>query len=79
MLLMAGKIKAGLLAPMSGVGIGLCSGTAIMVSAIYQGMVAASGIQASAKKPAIFGKCAAAVGIIESFALFAFVLALLMM
>jgi V/A-type H+-transporting ATPase subunit K len=79
MLLLSNAIKAGTLSPMSGVGIGLSSGLAIMISAIYQGKVAASGIQAAAKKPAIFGKCFAAVGIIESFALFAFVFALLIM
>lgn len=79
MLLMANAIKAGTLSEMSGVGIGLASGIAIMTSAIFQGKVAASGIQASAKKPAIFGKCFAAVGIVESFALFAFVFALLIM
>lgn len=79
MLLMSQAIKAGTLSAMSGVGIGLCSGLAIMASAIFQGKVAASGIQASAKKPAIFGKCFAAVGIVESFALFAFVFALLIM
>ena len=82
MLLMSGAIKSdveGSLSAASGVGIGLASGLAIMFSAIYQGKVAASGIQASAKKPAIFGKCFAAVGIVESFALFAFVFALLIM
>jgi V/A-type H+/Na+-transporting ATPase subunit K len=79
MLLMSQAIKAGTLSPLSGIGIGLGSGLAIMVSAIYQGKVAASGIQASAKQPAIFGKCFAAVGIVESFALFAFVFALLIM
>ncbi|MEM1282101.1 MAG: ATP synthase subunit C [Chlamydiota bacterium] len=79
MLLMSFKIKAGELSAMSGVGIGLASGLAIMTSAIYQGKVAATGIQASAKQPAIYGKCFAAVGIVESFALFAFVFALLIM
>ncbi|MCB1136618.1 MAG: ATP synthase subunit C [Chlamydiia bacterium] len=79
MLLMANAIKAGTLSEMSGIGIGLSSGLAIMMSAIFQGKCAASGIQASAKQPAIFGKCFAAVGIVESFALFAFVFALLIM
>ena len=79
MLLMSRSIEAGTLSAMSGLGIGLSSGLAIMCSAIFQGKVAASGIQASAKQPAIFGKCFAAVGIIESFALFAFVFALLIM
>lgn len=79
MLLMSRAIQDGTLSAMSGVGIGLASGLAIMTSAIYQGKVAATGIQASAKQPAIFGKCFAAVGIVESFALFAFVFALLIM
>lgn len=79
MLLMSKAIIAGTLSPLSGIGIGFSSGLAIMVSAIYQGRAAASGIQATAKQPAIFGKCFAALGIIESFALFAFVFALLIM
>jgi len=49
-----------------------------MISAIYQGMCAATGIQASAKQPAVYGKCLAALGIVESFSLFAFVFALLL-
>ncbi len=64
---------------MSGVGIGAAVGLAIMASAIYQGKCAATGIQASAKQPGIFGKCFAALGIVESFALFAFVFALLLL
>lgn len=79
MLLMKQAIDAGTLSPMSGVGIGLASGLAIMTSAIFQGRCAASGIQASARTPAVFGKCFAAIGIVESFALFAFVFALLIM
>ena len=77
MLLMSQKIKAGSLAPLSGVGIGLAVGLALLFSSVYQGMCAASGIQASAKKPALIGKCFAALGIVESFSLFAFVFALL--
>ncbi len=79
MLLMRNAIVAGSLSALGGIGIGAASGTAIMISAIYQGKCAASGIQASAKQPAIFGKCFAAVGIVESFALFAFVFALLLL
>lgn len=77
MLLMSQKIKAGTLAPLSGLGIGFAVGLALLFSSIYQGMCAASGIQASAKKPALIGKCFAALGIVESFSLFAFVFALL--
>jgi V/A-type H+/Na+-transporting ATPase subunit K len=76
MILMAKAIRDGSLAPMSGLAIGLSVGLAELISSIYQGKVAATGIQASAKQPAIFGKCFAAVGIVESFSLFAFVFAL---
>ncbi len=79
MLLMSRAIQDGSLSPLSGIGIGLSCGLAIMTSAIYQGKVAAAGIQASAKQPAVFGKCFAAIGVIESFALFAFVFSLLIM
>ena len=78
MLLMKNAIQAGELSPISAIAIGLFSGFAIMISAIFQGKCAASGIQASAKQPAIMGKCFAALGIIESFALFAFVFAYLL-
>lgn len=79
MLLMSRAILAGTLSPLSGVAMGAASGTAIALSAIFQGVVCASGIQASAKQPAVFGKCFAAIGIIESFALFALVFSLLLM
>jgi len=58
--------------------IGFACGLAIMVSAIYQGKVAATGILASSKKQEIFGKCFAAVGIVESFALFAMVVGIIL-
>ncbi len=79
MLLMRDAIKDGSLTALSAIGIGFSSGLAIMISAIFQGKAAASGIVASAKQPAIFGKCFAALGIIESFALFAFVFALMLL
>ncbi len=75
MFVLLGKVKAG--AGLALLGIGVFCGLAIMVSAIYQGRVAASGILASSKKPEIFGKCFAAVGITESFALFAMVFGLI--
>jgi V/A-type H+/Na+-transporting ATPase subunit K len=77
MILMRNKIAAGTLSPTVAIGIALPVGTALLFSALYQGMCAASGIQASAKQPGIIGKCFAALGIVESFALFAFVFALL--
>ncbi len=79
MLLMNRAIDAGTLSPISGIAMGFFSGLAMLGSSIFQGMVCASGIQASAKQPAVFGKCFAAIGIIESFALFAFVFCLLLM
>ncbi len=78
MLLMKNSIVAGTLTALSGVGIGIFIGLALMISSIYQGKCAATGIQAAAKQPAIIGKCFAALGIVESFSLFAFVFALLL-
>ncbi|MBS0629458.1 MAG: ATP synthase subunit C [Verrucomicrobia bacterium] len=79
MILMRGKIAEGELAPMNAIGIGAAVGVALLFSAVYQGMCAASGVQAAAKQPAIFGKCFAALGIVESFALFAFVFGTLLL
>jgi V/A-type H+/Na+-transporting ATPase subunit K len=78
MLLMKNAILAKTLSAVNGIGIGLFVGLAVMLSAIYQGMCAATGIQASAKQPSVYGKCLAALGIVESFSLFAFVFALLL-
>lgn len=79
MILMKSSLEAGTLSPIGGIGIGLSVGAALLLSAMFQGMVGASAIQASAKQPAIFGKASAAVGIIESFSLFAFVFALILL
>lgn len=78
MILMRNSIKGGNLSALAGIGIGAAVGAALMLSSIYQGMCAASGIQASAKQPAIAGKCFVAIGIVESFSIFAFVFALLL-
>jgi V/A-type H+/Na+-transporting ATPase subunit K len=78
MVLMNKNIKAGTLAPMSAIGIGLFVGFALMASSVFQGKTIATALQASAKQPAIYGKCAAAPVMIESFAIFAFVFALLL-
>ncbi|HSX26486.1 MAG TPA: ATP synthase subunit C [Chlamydiales bacterium] len=78
MILMKGAIKGGSLTGIAGIGIGLFVGLAIMVSAILQGKCAVTAIQAAAKQPAIYGKTIVALGIVESFALFAFVFALLL-
>lgn len=79
MLLMSKAIHAGTLSPYSAIALGIFSGCAIMLSAIYQGSVCATGIQASVKEPALYGKCFAAVGIIESFALFNLVFSILLL
>jgi len=79
MILMNESIKSGSLSPLGGVGIGLSIGLALLFSSILQGKCCATGIQASAKQPAIYGKCYAAIGIVESFSLFAFVFALLLL
>lgn len=78
MIMMKNSIVAGSLPPLSAIGIGTSVGLALLFSSIYIGKCAASGIQASAKQPAILGKCFAAIGIVESFSLFAFVFALLL-
>ncbi len=79
MLIMSRAIQAGTLSPVTSIAIAFFSGTAIMLSAVYMGKVCATGIQATLKRPSVFGKCFAIIGIIESFSLFAFVFALLIM
>ncbi len=78
MILLKGSIQANTTSADAGIGIGFAVGLALLVSSVYQGKCAASGIQASAKQPAIIGKCFAALGIVESFSLFAFVFGLLL-
>ncbi|MCH9608957.1 MAG: V-type sodium ATPase subunit K [Chlamydiales bacterium] len=79
MLLMNGAIKDQSITALEGLGIGLSIGFALLFSSVLQGKCCATGIQASAKQPAVYGKCFAAVGIVESFSLFAFVFALLLL
>lgn len=79
MLLMNGAIKDQSLSALGGIGIGFSVGLALLFSSWMQGKCCATGIQASAKQPAIYGKCFAAIGIVESFSLFAFVFALLLL
>lgn len=76
MLLLYNSIRQGGVTQDAAMAIGLVSGAAMMASAIFQGMVSATGIQASLKQPSLYGKCFAAVGILESFALFVFVFSL---
>jgi V/A-type H+-transporting ATPase subunit K len=59
-------------------GIGLLSGLALLVSAMRQGQACASAIHASKTKPEIFGLSLAPAAIVEGFAVFAFVFALVL-
>lgn len=77
MILMKNHILSGTLSPVSAIAIAFFVGLAIMASSIFQGKAAATSIQALAKQPALFGKCFTGLAIIESFALFAFVFATL--
>lgn len=78
MLLLKNGVIGGSVTALSALFIGASSGFAIMIAAIYQGLCCCSAIQATAKQPNIFGKTFVAIGIVESFALFAFVFALLL-
>ena len=59
-------------------GIGLLTGIALMYSAIYQGQAVAACINASKNKPEVFGLSIAPAAIVEGFAVFAFVFALVL-
>ncbi|MBL3588988.1 MAG: V-type ATP synthase subunit K [endosymbiont of Escarpia spicata] len=59
-------------------GIGLLCGLALMFSAIYQGRSCAAAINAAKAKPEIFGLSLAPAAIVEGFAVFAFVFALVL-
>ncbi|MBE0434533.1 MAG: ATP synthase subunit C [Methylomicrobium sp.] len=56
--------------------VGVLAGFALMFSAIYQGQCCASSIHASKAKPEIFGLSVAPAAIVEGFAVFAFIFAL---
>ncbi len=56
--------------------IGLLSGLALLFSAVYQGQCCASAINAAKAKPEIFGLSIAPAAIVEGFAVFAFIFAL---
>jgi V/A-type H+-transporting ATPase subunit K len=58
--------------------IGLLSGVALMFSAIYQGYCCASSINVSKDKPEVFGISLAPAAVVEGFAVFAFVFALVL-
>ena len=57
-------------------GIGVFAGLALMYSGIYQGRTCASAINAAKTKPEVFGLSLAPAAIVEGFAVFAFVFAL---
>jgi len=57
-------------------GIGLLSGIALLASAVYQGRSCAAAINAAKAKPEIFGLSLAPAAIVEGFAVFAFIFAL---
>ncbi len=57
-------------------GIGIGAGLAFMLSSIYQGICCASAIVGSKAKPEIFGLSLAPAAIVEGFAVFALVFAL---
>ncbi|MEJ2456509.1 MAG: ATP synthase subunit C [Candidatus Thiodiazotropha sp.] len=59
-------------------GIGILAGLALMFSAVRQGQCCASSINASKVKPEIFGLSLAPAAIVEGFAVFAFVFALVL-
>lgn len=56
--------------------IGLLAGCALLASAVYQGQCCASAIHAAKAKPEIFGMSIAPAAIVEGFAVFAFIFAL---
>lgn len=59
-------------------GIGLLAGIALMMSAFSQGSACAAAINASKSKPEIFGISIAPAAVVEGFAVFAFVFALVL-
>ena len=56
--------------------VGVLSGLALMLSGIYQGQCCAAAIHASKAKPEIFGLSIVPAAIVEGFAVFAFIFAL---
>ena len=58
--------------------IGLLSGIALMISGLAQGAACAAAINASKSKPEVFGISIAPAAVVEGFAVFAFVFALVL-
>jgi V/A-type H+-transporting ATPase subunit K len=59
-------------------GLGVLTGLALMLSALAQGSACAAAINASKSKPEVFGISIAPAAVIEGFAVFAFVFALVL-
>ena len=59
-------------------GIGVLAGLALLLSGIYQGRCCAASINTTKSKPEVFGLSVAPAGIVEGFAVFAFVFALVL-
>jgi V/A-type H+-transporting ATPase subunit K len=59
-------------------GVGVLSGLALLISAVYQGRCLSSSINVSKSKPEVFGLSIAPAAIVEGFAVFAFVFALVL-
>lgn len=59
-------------------GIGVLTGVALMISAMAQGDACAAAINASKSKPEVFGISLAPAALVEGFAVFAFVFALVL-
>ena len=59
--------------------IGVLTGLALMASAVYQGYACASSISVSKSKPEVFGISLAPAAVVEGFAVFAFVFALVLL
>jgi V/A-type H+-transporting ATPase subunit K len=57
--------------------IGLLAGLALLASAMFQGSLCAAAINASKTKPEVFGLAIAPSAIVEGFAVFAFIFAMI--
>ncbi len=77
MILLNNSIQSGRISEIAGVYIGILAGIGFFASSYLQSKIIITGLQASVQYPALYGKCFAAVGILESFALFVFVFTLL--
>ena len=60
-------------------GIGVLTGLALLASAVYQGYVCASAVSVSKTKPEVFGVSIAPAAVVEGFAVFVFVFALVLL